>query len=331
MLQYIGENKFCEVTVILIKILDRAAMGEDTPFGELYTLGEVVIYERTAPTEVCERIKDADIVIVNKVKLTGEVLAAAEGIKLVCTFATGYDNVDVAFCKSHGIAVCNVPAYSTDSVALMTVATVLALQTKLYQYSSYVSSGEYTRSGLANKLTPVYHEISEKRWGIIGYGNIGQAVARVARALGAKVSYYKRTPDGSEEYADVDTICRECDIITLHCPLNDESRHLIDESRLRLMKSNAILVNEARGAVVSEAAVADAVLTGKISAFGCDVYSTEPFGNDHPYQKIMGLDNVILTPHAAWGSYEARERCVKIICDNIRAFTSGDLLNRVDQ
>ena len=212
----------------------------------------------------------------------------------------------------------------------MTVATVLALQTKLYEYSRYVASGEYSKSGVANKLTPVYHEISGKKWGIIGYGNIGRAVARAARALGADVLYYKRTPDSSSEYADVDTICRECDIITLHCPLNEDSRYLIDKRRLSLMKESAILVNEARGAVVSEADVKDAVLSGKIAAFGCDVYSSEPFGIDHPYAKLLGLPNVILTPHAAWGSYEARERCVKIICDNIRSYLSGKTLNRVD-
>lgn len=306
-------------------------MGEDTPFDALYELGDVVIYKKTENELTAQRISDADVVIVNKVKLTREVLSGAKSLKLVCTFATGYDNVDVEYCKASGIAVCNVPAYSTESVSLMTVSVVLALQTKLFEYSEYVSSGEYTKSGVANKLTPVYHEISGLKWGIVGYGNIGRAVARVARALGATVMYYQRTPKDDGEYADLEAICRECDIITLHCPLNDESRGLIDEEKIALMKKNVILVNEARGAVVSEEAVANAVLEGRIAAFGCDVYSNEPFGAEHPYSRLLGMKNVILTPHAAWGSYEARVRCVNIICDNIKAFIDKKTLNRVDK
>ena len=225
---------------MLIKILDKAAMGDDTPFSPLYELGDVVIYDKTAPEDIKERISDAEVVIVNKVKLSESVLTFATSLRLICTFATGYDNIDVEYCKREGIAVCNVPAYSTQSVSLMTVSTVLALQTKLYEYSSYVASGEYTDSGVANKLTPVYHEIAGKRWGIIGYGNIGRAVAEVARALGAKVSYYQRHATDDAEYADVDTICRECDVITLHCPLNDESKNMIDKRRISLMKDGVI-------------------------------------------------------------------------------------------
>ena len=172
---------------MLIKILDRNAMGEDTPFTPLYEFGKVEIFGSTEPHELGERLSDADIVILNKVKITKEAIVAAKKLRLICTFATGYDNVDVKACSEAGIAVCNVPAYSTDSVALMTVATVLALRTHLFEYTDYVNSGEYTRSGIANKLTPVYHEISGAKWGIIGYGNIGKAVAAAARALGAKV------------------------------------------------------------------------------------------------------------------------------------------------
>ena len=306
-------------------------MGEDTPFSPLHKLGKVVIYDNTSSELVADRISDADVVIVNKVKLTKQTLSDAKKLKLICTFATGYDNVDINYCKASGIAVCNVPAYSTESVSLMTVSTVLALKTGLFEYNEYVHSGEYTKSGVANKLTPVYHEISGLKWGIIGYGNIGRAVARVARALGASVLYYQRTPVDDPEYADVDRICRECDIITLHCPLNNESRGLIDESKIALMKNNVILVNEARGAVVSEAAVANAILEKRIAAFGCDVYSEEPFGQEHPYTRLLGMKNVILTPHAAWGSYEARERCVLIICDNIKAFFDNKILNRVEK
>lgn len=315
---------------MLIKILDRNAMGEDTPFTPLYELGEVEIFGSTEPHELSERISDADVIILNKVKITKDALAAAKNLRLICTFATGYDNIDVSACKEAGIAVCNVPAYSTDSVALMTVATVLALRTHLFEYTDYVNSGEYTRSGIANKLTPVYHEIAGAKWGIIGYGNIGKAVGAAARALGAEVMYYQRTKVADSEYADVDKICSECDVITLHCPLNGDSRNLIDKRRISLMKQGVILVNEARGAVLSESDVADAVISGKIGGFGCDVYSVEPFGGAHPYTKLLGMKNVILTPHSAWGSYEARVRCVDIICGNIKAFIGGEIKNRVD-
>ena len=190
-------------------------------------------------------------------------------------------------------------------------------------------SGEYTDSGVPNKLTPVYHEISGKTWGIVGYGNIGKAVARVAQALGARVLVNKRTPSGAENEVDIDTLCRESDIISVHCPLNDETRGLINEERLSLMKEDAVLVNEARGAVLCESAVAKFITEGKLGAFGCDVYSTEPFRADHPYYKIKDLPNVILTPHAAWASYEARERCVKTIYENIRSFKEGNKNNRI--
>ncbi len=320
-----------EVIAILIKILDREAMGTDTPFSPISNLGEVEIYPKTSKEELIKRISDAEIIITNKVKITREALLFAKRLKLVCTFATGYDNIDVAACRELGVAVCNVPAYSTDSVALMTVATVLSLRTHLNEYTDYVNSGEYTASGVANKLTPVYHEIAGCKWGIIGYGNIGKAVARVARALGAQIRYYQRTRVDDGEYADVDAICKSCDIITLHCPLNDESRRLIDAKMISKMKDGVILVNEARGDVVCEADVAKAVLEGKIGGFGCDVYSEEPFLKEHPYNAILGMKNVILTPHSAWASYEARVRCVNVICDNITAYIRGEIKNRVDK
>ncbi len=321
----------CEVITILIKILDREAMGEDTPFSPLYSLGEIEIYPSTSADELKERIADADIIILNKVKISKEAISTAKRLRLICTFATGYDNIDVAACRELGIAVCNVPAYSTDSVALMTVATVLSLRTHLIEYRDYVNSGEYTKSGVANKLTPVYHEISGSKWGIIGYGNIGKAVAKVAKALGAEVMFYQRTQSEVEGYSDIDKICSECDIITLHCPLNKESTGLIDKRRISLMKQGVILVNEARGAGLCERDVADAVLLGKIGGFGCDVYTEEPFSENHPYTELLGMKNVILTPHSAWASYEARVRCVNIICDNINAFLQGDFKNRVDK
>ena len=313
-----------------IVILDRAAMGMDTPMEVLNQFGDVMCYDSSTPEEAKLRSRDADVIILNKIKITREIMDASEKLKLVCVFATGFDNIDISAAREKGIAVCNVPGYSTESVTLFTVATVLALCSRIIEYNGFVRSGEYSSSGVANRLTPVYHNIAGKTWGIIGYGNIGKAVGRVAEALGARVIVYKRNPINDAECVDIDTLCRESDIITVHCPLNDQSRNLINEEMISLMKPNVILVNEARGAVLNEEAVSKAVEDGKIAAFGCDVYSIEPFGIYHPYNRIKNLPNVLLTPHAAWGSYEARERCINVIAQNINSFLNGNSLNRVD-
>lgn len=313
-----------------ITVLDRGSLGEDTPLSVLDKFGETVIYDSTLPQQLSEHISDSEVIILNKVKITGDAIRAAKKLRLICVFATGFDNIDVTVARECGVAVCNVPGYSTDSVALYTMATVLSLYTHLGEYSEYVRDGSYTRSGIANKLTPVYHEISGKTWGIIGYGNIGRAVGRIAEAMGARVIVNKRTPIKGCECVDIETLCRESDIITVHCPLNDGTRKIINARTISLMKPDVVLVNEARGAVLCEEDVADAVESGRIAAFGCDVYSAEPFGENHPYNRIKSYKNVILTPHAAWGAYEARERCISIIADNIETFVSGKIKNRVD-
>ena len=305
-------------------------MGEDISFLPIERQGELTLYDITPPELMAERVRDAEVIILNKAKITKEIISAAKNLKLICEFATGYDNIDLEAARRAGVAVCNVPGYSTDSVTLFTVATVTALMSRLITYRNFVSSGEYTLAGSPNKITPAFSDLSEKTWGIIGYGNIGRAVGRVAEALGARVIVNKRTAVSDAVCVDIDTLCRESDVITVHCPLNDETRGLINEGRLSLMKENVILVNEARGAVLDEAAVASAVLCGRIGAFGCDVYSAEPFSSEHPYNKIKGLDNVILTPHSAWASYEARTRCVEIISGNIASYIKDERKNRVD-
>ena len=313
-----------------IVVLDRNSWGLDTPLDGLSKFGEVIIHDSTSIEELPQRVFDADVIVLNKVKITKELIKTAKNLKLICIFATGYDNIDIKAAKEHGVGVCNVPGYSTDSVALFTVANVLSLYTHLREYNEYVTSGEYSKSGIPNKLTPVYHEIKGKTWGIIGLGNIGKAVAEVAKALGARVVANKRNPVDDYECVDIDTLCRESDIITIHCPLNDESRGLINKDRIALMKKDVVIVNEARGAVVDEADVADAIKKGMIGAFGSDVYSTEPFSTDHPFYEIKDFCNVLFTPHAAWGSYESRLRCIGIICDNISSYLAGNRNNRVD-
>ncbi len=316
--------------VMNICILDKSSMGDDTPFEPIFKFGQVEIYNSTSLLELASRVENAEIIITNKVKITDEIISGAKNLKLICVFATGFDNIDLVSARKHSVAVCNVPGYSTNSVTLLTVSTALALFSHLKEYSKYVTSGKYTDSGIANRLIPVFHELNGKTWGIVGLGNIGKAVAKVASSFGMKILVNKRTPTDEYECVDIDTLCRESDIISLHCPLNDESKNLINKKRLSIMKKSAVLVNEARGAVVDEKAVADAIENGTIAAFGCDVYSVEPFTAEHPYTKIMNLPNVILTPHAAWGAYEARERCVNTIVKNIESFLDKKTLNRVD-
>lgn len=316
---------------MLIKILDKATLGNDLDFSVLEKYGNIEIYDCTDDTEIYSRIQDVEIIIINKIKINEEVLKYANKLKLICVFATGYDNIDIGAARNKGIAVCNVPAYSTESVALLTVTCVLNLWTHLNEYSDFVSSGRYTADGMANRLTPVYHEIKGKTWGIVGFGNIGKRVAEIATVLGANVIVNKRVKTDGCRCVDLDTLCKESDIITLHCPLNEQTYHLINSGKIEMMKSNVVLVNEARGNVTDETAVAEAVLNGKIGAFGSDVYSHEPFAQDHPFNQIKHLENVCLTPHCAWAAYESRVRALEIVCENISSFISGKNQNRVDK
>lgn len=313
-----------------IVFLDALALGDDVDLGIFSSLGNVRIYDRTERHEVGERISDCDVVVTNKVRLDGETLSAARELKLICVTATGYDNIDIAYARSRGIGVCNVVGYSSSSVAQVTVGMVLSLVNNEMSYRRSVTSGEYTARGVANILSPAYHEICGYTWGIVGFGNIGRRVAEVAEALGCRVLVNKRVATPDAECVDIDELCRRCDIITVHTPLNESTRGLIDSRRIDMMKDGAILVNVARGAVTDERAVADAVLSGKLGGFGCDVYSSEPFSSDHPFYQIKDLDNVILTPHMAWGAYESRMRLCSEVKQNIISFFSGEIRNRVD-
>ena len=314
-----------------IAILDAKTLGDDISLEAFFDYGEVSVYDTTTPTEMHERVADAEVIILNKIRCNAETLQNAKSLRLICVAATGYDNIDLAYCRSRKIAVCNVVGYSTESVAQLTLSMVLSLATNLTSFGTYVNDGRYTKSGVANALTPVFHELAGKTWGIYGYGNIGKKVARIADAIGCRVIVTKKTQ--TEEAfpgTDLDILCHESDILTVHTPLNEMTRGSINEARVASMKSDAILVNVARGAVMDEAAVASAILTGKLGGFGCDVYTEEPFPLSHPYQRLLGHPNVILTPHMAWGSHEARERCVNEIAKNIRAFVAGEIRNRVD-
>ena len=313
-----------------IVVLDRLTFGEDLDISGAGCFGELVSYDSTSPEEVEHHIGDADIVFVNKVRLNCDNLKNAVNLKLICEAATGFDNIDVDYCRKKGIAVCNVPGYSVYSVAQVTVSMVLYLVNHLKEYTGFTADGTYTNGACANILTPVYHELLGKTWGIIGYGGIGSKVGDVAGALGCKVLAYKRTPVDGVECTDIDTLIEKSDIITIHIPLSDETRGLINKERISQMKPGAIVVNTARGLVTDEVALCNAVKNGKIAGFGTDVYSKEPFANESPFFEIKNYPNVCFTPHMAWGSIEARERCYGEMLLNMQAFLNGDRRNRID-
>ena len=311
-----------------IVVLDAGTLGDDLSLAPLEAVGEVTVYRVSPPDTVRERITGADAVILNKVKIGEDQLPAEEAPGIICVAATGFDNIDLEACRKRGVAVANVRGYSSESVAQVTVGLVLSLITHLPAYCKATADGSYTRGGNANMLVPAYHEIAGMTWGVVGAGKIGSRVADVARALGCRVLTNRRHPDGVS--VDLETLLRESDIVTVHTPLTPETRGLIGEREIAVMKDGVILVNMARGAVTDEAAVAAAVEAGKIGALGCDVYSTEPFPESHPYYAIRDRENVLLTPHMSWGAYEARARCLSEMILNMEAFFAGNERNRVD-
>ncbi|MBR3879663.1 MAG: hydroxyacid dehydrogenase [Clostridia bacterium] len=312
-----------------LTVLDSATLGSDIDLSMFEKFGQLTVYKGTAPEDFAKNVGDSDVIILNKIKVGKHNLPECNNLKLICVTATGYDNIDLEYCKENNIAVCNVVGYSTQNVAQLTVAMALSLVCHLNEYNRLVTDGTYSRGTSANILTPVYHEMYGKTWGIVGYGNIGKQVARVAEALGCKVIVYKRTPTDEAECVDIDKLCRESDIISIHTPLNDGTRNLINRERIAMMKKDAIVINVARGAVVDEAAVSEAILEKRLGGVGIDVYSVEPFADTHAYASIAGLDNVYLTPHMAWGSYEARVRCCDEVAKNIEAYLQGEERNRI--
>lgn len=315
-----------------ITFLDAATLGEDIKdniFEIFGKLGDVCVRDATSPEEVADAV-DSEVVVVNKIKLNASNLSGAKRLRLICVAATGYDNIDVKWCGENGIGVCNVKGYSTYSVAQLTVSMALMLVNHMDEYNRYVKDGRYTQSGVANCLVPVFHELYGKVWGIVGAGNIGKRVACIAEAMGCKVIVNKRTDDGKYEFCDIDTLCKNADIISVHTPLTAETENLINRKRIMSMKKDAVFINVARGGVADEVALADAVESGCLGGLGIDVYKDEPIRKEHPYNRIMNYPNVCFTPHNGWGAYESRIRCMETIAKNIESFLGGGRQNRID-
>ena len=312
-----------------ITILDAATLGDDIDFSLFRELGELRVIPMTAPCDIAENCCGADVIILNKIKINRDTLPMPTTVKLVCVAATEVDNIDLAYCQEANIGVCNVKGYCSDSVAQLTLAMALSLVCHLPEYHRFVATGAYGKTRFPNHLKPTYHELAGMTWGLVGYGNIAKRVAAVADALGCRVIVYSRSASSEHENVSMDELCRRADILSLHVPLCEETRHLLDRRRISLMKPSAIVINVARGAVTDERALADAILENRLGGLGADVFSVEPMPFDHPFVSIFDRDNVCLTPHMSWGSFESRKRCMEEIFDNIRTFAQGGRRNRI--
>lgn len=294
------------------------------------TLPHWTFHDHTLPEEVPERLRDAEVVITNKVVISASSMVHAHRLKLICVAATGTNNVDLEAASRRGIVVCNVRNYCTASVAQHVFALILALTVRLPQYQSAVAKGRWQRNRQFCILDYPIRELSGLRMGIIGYGTLGQATALLARSLGMEVLVAESvlSKGSMPGRTGMPELLRAADIISLHCPLTPLTHHLIDAAALDAMKADALLINTARGGIVDSAALADALRQGRIGGAGIDVLETEPPPADHPL--LTGhIPNLIITPHVAWAATEARQRLVDMMASNIRAFLEGAPKNRV--
>ncbi len=306
-----------------IVFLDRKSIGMDLDLSEFDQFGEVVIYDYSKEEEIPERVEDADIIILNKMPINESTIGKAKNLKLVCVTATGTNNLDKEYLDRAGIAWRNVAGYSTEAVAQHTFALLFYLMEHLNYYDNYVKNEKYVDDSMFTHFDMHFNELSNKKWGIIGLGNIGKRVAQIASCFGAEVSYYStsgKNNDDTYPQVDFDTLLSQSDIISIHAPLNEDTEGLIDKTALDKMKSNCILINVGRGPIIVEKDLAQALNSGKIAAAGLDVLSFEPMTKDNPLRQIKDSDKLLITPHIAWAAVEARVRLMHIIAGQIREF-----------
>ena len=303
-----------------IAFLDAATMG-DVSFEPFEQLGDFTRYENSTPEEARERVRDLDVLLINKVLVDKELIDSAPNLKLICIAATGVNNIDVEYAASKGIPVRNAVGYSTDSVVQTTYMHILSLVGGAPYFDDSVKSGSYSRSGMFTDPNWNWWELAGKTIGIIGMGNIGSKVARIADAFGMKVCYFSTSGTGHcKEYPclPLEELLAVSDIVSIHAPLNERTNCLIGKEQLAMMKPSAYLVNVGRGAIVVEEDLAEAVDNGVIAGAGMDVFVQEPIPEDHPYLRMKHPERMRLTPHIAWASIEARSRLIGIMADNIR-------------
>ena len=302
-----------------IVFLDAATMG-DVSFEPIARLGDFIMYDSSTPEQARERVRDVEVLIINKVLVNRELIDAATNLKLICVSATGVNNIDVEYAASKGIPVRNVAGYSTDSVVQSTYMHILSLIGGAQYFDRSVKSGEYSHSSMFTDPNRNWWELAGKTIGIIGLGNIGGKVASIAEAFGMKVCYFSTSGTGHcKDFPclPLEQLLRESDIVSIHAPLNERTNGLIGENELKMMKPGAVLINMGRGQIVDELALAKAVDNGVIAGAGLDVFVTEPLPSDHPYLHMKHPERLSLAPHVAWASVEARTRLVSMIADNI--------------
>lgn len=302
----------------------------DLSWEKFAALGELTVYDRTAPEEILPRIRDAQIVLINKTRLTAELLAQCPHLRMIGVMATGYNVVDIDAAKRLGIAVCNVPGYSTMAVAQMTFSLLLEMTQQVGLHNSSVHAGRWTQAPDFCYWDAPLTELDGKTMGLVGYGAIGQAVGRIAQAFGLRLlvtARHERPVPAGARFVSAEELLREADIVSLHCPQTAENLHMIDAAALETMKNGAILLNTARGGLIDEQAVADALKRGKLRFYGADVVSTEPIDADNP---LLTAPNCYLTPHIAWAPKETRVRLHGVVLENLRAFLAGRPQNVVN-
>lgn len=315
-----------------IVFMETDTLGEDVDLSLFDQLGEVVKYPCSVRELNADRIKDADVIIVNKIPMKASTLDTAKNLKLICITGTGTNIVDFDYTNGRGIAVANVKGYSTQSVVQHTFALFFFLYEKLSYYDQFVKSGKYIRSDIFSHFTVKFHELAGKTWGIIGLGEIGRGVASVAKVFGCNVIYYSTTGKNSNpeyEQTDLDSLLSRSDVVSIHAPLNAATRDLIGEAQLRRMKKEAILLNLGRGPIVNEQALAKALREEWIGGAGLDVLSAEPMSATNPLIEIQDSTKLIITPHIAWATVEARQRVTEEVYRNIKAFMNGEERNIV--
>ena len=311
-----------------IVVLDGyTANPGDLTWEALEALGTLVVHDRTAPADVVPRARGADILLTNKTVLSADALAALDGLKLVCVLATGYNVVDVAAARARGVPVCNVPEYSTPNVAQAVFALLLELTNRTGHHDRTVHEGRWAACPDFCYWDGDLVELSGRTMGIVGYGRIGRAVADVARALGMRVVFHRRSPGGDPDCLPLDRLFAESDVVSLHCPLTPDTDKLVDARRLALMKPTAFLLNTARGALVNEADLAAALHAGRIAGAGLDVLSVEPPAPTNP---LLSAPRCVITPHIAWATRAARKRLLEATAGNVAAFLAGNPRNVVN-
>lgn len=314
--------------------LEIKNIGEDINLNMFNDFGEFETYVTSTPDQIADRCKDADAIIVNKLPINESTVGSCENLKVVLITATGYDNLDVPYLKSRGIAVCNVKGYSTDSVVQHTFALLFYIYEKLRAYDDFVKDGKYAEHDIFTYFGEPFFELKGKVWGIVGLGEIGRGVARIAQAFGCEVVYYStsgRNSNNDFEQVSFDTLLEISDIISIHAPLNEKTKFLFDKEAFKKMKKSAVLINVGRGPIVNDRDLTDALKSGEIAAAGLDVLEKEPMSKESPYFEITDSRKLFITPHIAWATKEARERLMNETYYNLKAIIDkAEPRNRLD-